>query len=71
MWNVLNESGKHLSCINEQRRESLKSTMIKCEEIRIMIASSAFGLEVDVPDVTFVMSYGCPADGLMYCQLAG
>lgn len=36
-----------------------------------MIISSAFGLGVDVPDVTFAMLYGCPADGLMHCQLTG
>ena len=37
----------------------------------VMIATSAFGLGVDVSDITSVILYGCPLDGLMYSQLSG
>ena len=45
--------------------------MFKCWEMRVMIASSGFGLGVDVADIEYVMLYGCPAEGLMYSRLSG
>ena len=36
-----------------------------------MIATTAFGLGVDVSDIASVILYGCPPDGLTYRQLSG
>ena len=43
----------------------------KFGQMRVIIATSAFGLGVNVPDISSVLLYGCPADGLMYSQLSG
>ena len=43
----------------------------KFVQTRVVIATSAFGLGVDVPDISSVLLYGCPADALTYSQLSG
>ena len=35
-------------------------------DVLVIVATSAFGLVVDVPDIKSVIIYGCPADGLVY-----
>ena len=37
----------------------------------VMVATIYFGLGVDVPNILSVIFYGCPTEGLMYCQLSG
>ena len=51
--------------------KSANQERLKQGHMCVMIATSAFGLGVDVSDITSVILYGCPLDGLMYSQLSG
>eukprot|EP00118_Oscarella_pearsei_P017858 m.179698 g.179698 ORF g.179698 m.179698 type:complete len:353 (+) comp39227_c1_seq2:853-1911(+) len=59
----------HASMSDEAKQ--LKHSYFKDGKIRILIATSAFGMGVDISDITFVLMYGVPQNGLMFSQISG
>ena len=63
------ELGWYLPCLDEQR--SLKQKSFKLGSMRVLIATSAFGMGVNIGDISNVVLYGPPVEGLMFSQLSG
>ena len=59
------------SVVEEEQREQIIKLFIKESHLRIVIATVAFGMGVDVPDVRQVISVGCPDDVESYIQETG
>ena len=59
----------HAGMFPDERSESLSRFL--SGEIRIMVATNAFGMGIDKPDVRFVIHYNMPADLENYYQEAG
>ena len=56
---------------NSKAGKSANQERFKHGYMCVLIETSAFVLGVDVSDITYVILYGCPVDGLMYSQLSG
>jgi len=59
------------ACSKDVRKKVLESFMIAGGKLRIVIATTAFGMGVDCPDVSKVIHYGPPGDFEQYVQETG
>ena len=59
----------HASMSSEAK--SLKQKSFKLGSMRVLIATSAFGMGVNIGDISNVVLYGPPVEGLMFSQLSG
>ena len=69
MANKLNASIYHGGMLPEERNQSLRQWMIG--ESPVMIATNAFGMGIDKPNVRFVLHYDFPESIEAYVQEAG
>ncbi|HEV7536643.1 MAG TPA: RecQ family ATP-dependent DNA helicase, partial [Acidimicrobiia bacterium] len=53
-----------------EERERLEAAF-KANEVKVLVATSALGMGVDKPDVTFVVHLGAPASPIAYYQQVG
>ena len=56
---------------NEKKEQVLSSFTASASKLRIVIATSAFGLGVDIPDIRRVMHWGLPTNFEEYVQETG
>ena len=54
-----------MSDAGKSQRQEKFTSCVSCD-VRLIVATSAFGLAVDVPDIKSVIIYGFSADGLVY-----
>lgn len=59
------------SVIEKDHKEQIIRLFTKKSHLRIVIATIAFGMGVDLPDVRQVISVGCPDDLESYIQETG
>ena len=75
LWQKVNERKRslfaqfHASMSDEGKAYNARKFLLG--DIRIMVATTAFGMGIDVPDIRLVLLYECPREGIMYCQLSG
>ena len=60
LWFVI-----HHASLSDAGKSQSRQKFTSCD-VLVIVATSAFGLSVDFPDITSVTIYGCPADGLVY-----
>lgn len=58
-------------CTHETVKNKIISQFTQPSSLRIVIATIAFGMGIDCPDVRHVIHWGVPADGEMYVQESG
>ena len=59
------------SVIEKDHKESIIRLFTRDSHLRLVIATIAFGMGVDLPDVRQVISVGCPDDVESYIQETG
>ena len=59
------------SVIDKDHKESIIRLFTRDSHLRLVIATIAFGMGVDLPDVRQVISVGCPDDVESYIQETG
>ena len=62
--------GKYHGKLTKQERDSEQHRFMR-NQVRVMIATNAFGLGVDKPDIRFVIHYNLPGSVEQYYQEAG
>lgn len=71
---LLNERGVKATCYHaglETATKRLRQEMWQNDEVRVMVATNAFGMGIDKPDVRLVIHYDCPDSIEAYFQEAG
>ncbi len=52
----------HMSCTDPEVKEKIGQLFVIDSPLRVVIATTAFGLGIDCPDVRHVISFGFPSD---------
>ncbi len=51
-----------MSCTDTEVKENIEQLFVIDSPLRVVIATTAFGLGIDCPDVRHVISFGFPSD---------
>ena len=58
-------------CTHETVKNKINTQFMNESQLRIVIATIAFGMDINCPDVRHVIHWGVPADAVMYIQESG
>ena len=61
----------YMSCTEEAVKDKISYLFTRASTLRVVIATTAFGLSVDCSDVRQVVSFGLPRDIESYIQETG
>ena len=61
----------YMSCTEVVIKDKIEQLFIVDSPLRVVIATTAFGLGIDCPDVCYVINFGLPSDIESYVQETG
>ena len=61
----------YMSCTDEFIKDQIECLFLMESPLRVVVATTAFGLGIDCPDVHHVINFGLPSDIESYVQETG